>query len=844
MILKVLSKEKNDAWYKSIDEMHGLSMGDFSHRGDFKEKLKLYEFFNNDLHQYQDEINAICTDVLNQTTAQEELLAYNKIKNKYDVLDGELLRRGNNHKIILLTAKAIRAKNEKFLEEINSNVEKDFQVIFNKAKEELQSLSPEELQQYILEQRQMLTPRDIKYKNYLSDVEIFKNKMLRHIYMTDDILPKKRATFKDEFIISEFYLKNEWRHGKPTITHLNPLYCKYLKSGNEPRVSNSDWFQYTDQITIGDALSEYINSMEFDDLEKFIEQNAGLNVDKTHLTSILHNYSQFYLAQFLSSSSYDNALVGLNETSSYYPNMFSTFVRRQHMEFKAWDEMLFYTSSDEYGDKITVILDNNTNIIPSNASKVDYVNEYHEKSEKYIWADEFGSHEVRLKWIPQRYEMTRLGNNTLVQKRKVPLQPQNSQNPVSSFCLSYKGGVFNNTNSKACSRMEQAIPSQFQILGLKRLYNKEMGKYRGFTLGRDVAQIPHELGQDKGANPQDILSTVDTMGKQTGTEYFDSNSSKNGMRNNQQGSPLIPMQLGDPSIFVILQQAIQALDIEVGLACGVSPSREGQQVQGTNVTDNQQALVQTSLATEKDYYEHSQIWTEALNECLHAWDIYFKKYFEDNPDSNEMLIEHGMPDGTRELIKVIPDFLSFEDTGVYLQDTYSDKEYKDMMRVTLQQNTQEIDIETRSAMTKLIASGASTEEIHREVQMLMGNIYERQKQQQEAERAMLAEKDKFARDLMAYQSQLRVQENLAISSGQEASKIEIEKIKSSVFALQADINANAINDALEIEQLKIQADKEKQQKEHSHEFEVIEAETKQKVTVEKAKPKPTVSKSK
>lgn len=842
MNLKILSKNKNEQWFKDVAESHYANMSAFGRRPDFNEKMKLYQFMNNDLTQYQEELNSLCSDILTQDAAQEHLLAYNKIKNKYDVLEGELLRRGNNQKIILLTAKAVKTKNEKFLAELTKSVDEDFNLLMQKAKDELQSMPPDEIEKFLLETKKSLTPKDINYKNYVSDIEIYKSKQLRHIYNKDNILFKKKGTFKDQFIISEWFIKNDWQHGKPTIKHLNPLYCRYLKSGNEPWISKSDWFQYTEKITLGDALNEYINYLSEEDLKDLIEHMGSIGAnDKQHLSTIMHDYKQFYLQRSLQSGEYSSPFIGLHESNSPFQTLFSSLVNKSHTEFKAWDEMIFYTHQDEYNDRITVILDSKADIIPTTASKVNYINEYHEKAEKWKWSDEYGEHEARLLWIPQRYEYTRIGNNKLVQMRKVPFQPQSAENPISNFCLSYKGLVTNNTNSKACSRMEMAIPSQLQILALKQLQNKEIAKYEGFTIGTDISQVPLELGGTDEAGT-DALSKVATIRKKTGQAFYDSSASKNGQLNPQRGQALQAMQLGDPSSFLMLQQAINALDIEVGLACGVSPSREGQQVRGTNVTDNQQSLVQTSLATEKDYYEHGVVWTEAINESLHQWDVYYKKFFEDNPDVKETFIENAMPDGTKELIKVIPDFLAFEDVGVYLEDSYSDKEYKDIMKATLMQNTQEIDMATRSTILKSITSGASKEEIHREIQMLTQALEEKAKQAQEMEAKMLQEKDKFQRELMAYQSELRVQESLAISAGQEASKIEIEKIKASVFALQADINNNMMADSTEEVKLKIAADKEMQEKQINADKELKEMDIQGKVAIEKAKPKPTKTK--
>lgn len=834
-MLKILKAKKTDDWYQQVRQMYLTATGALSIRPDFREKEKLYQFFHNNLSQYVSALNEICNDAITQEAAEDTFLAYNKIKNKYDILDGELLRQGNNHKIMVMTAKAVRAKNEEFIQRIQTSVEKDLQLIFSKAVEELKAMSPEQIQKYLEEQRQILTPRDIRYKNFLSDVEIYKNKMLKYIWLTDDILDKKRETFQHQFIMSEFYLKNSWMHGKPSITVLNPLYCEYNKSGNEAKVSKADWFKYSEWITIGQAMDHYMNVLTDDMLEKLIGQGyQGHFPDKSDITTLRFDTSQFRLAQELYGNRWGHLYSGTHETTNNN-QWFLQKIKKTDIEFKAWDEMVFYTQKDMYGDKIQVILEDGVNIIPKHASKVKYTNEYFEEDDKWIWADEMGEHEVIVKWIPQRYEMTELQNGVLINKRKVPFQPQNFENPVSAFTLSYKGLVTNNLNSKACSRMESAIPAQLQILALKQLQNKAMGKYQGFVLGRDIRQIPKSLAEDE----KDILTTVKVIEKKTGESYFDSNASANGFHNPQQGAPLIPMQLGDPNEFMILQRAIEMLDIEVGLNCGVSPAREGQIVQGTNVTDNQQSLIQTTLATQKDYYEHGQVWTEALNESLHAWDIYFQNHFEKNPDDDSTVLEYITPDGTKELISVLPDYTKSQDYGIFLTSTYSDTEYKQLMEARILQNTNDIDMATASAISKAIKSGASAEEIHREIQMMVDANQKRAEEMQKMEMQSRQQNIEDQKALAIFQSQLKVQEAKEIARAQQAGKVEIARIDAERFALQADIDKSGVNDDLEKERMKIEAEREKQEKQFKHEKEMLDKEIQGKKEIERAKPKPT-----
>jgi len=422
--MKLFDKTKNDAWYKEIEQQFAISSANYI-RDDFAEKSKLFKFYNGDLSDYLLDLNNICNDVITVGAANDMLLSYNKIRSKYDVLHGEILRRGNNHKIVLLSAKAIKAKNDKMLSLIYENVEKDLQVVLQRTIQTLQTMPQQDLQKFIQEERQMLTPRDINYKNFLSDIEIYNSKKLKYVYMNNDILKKKADTFQHQFIISEFYIKNVWRNGKPDIDICNPLYCSYHKSGDVYDASKSDWFKYSDEISIGKVLDEYINILTDKELTELLDTTFVGPIDRKHIDSYVKNYTTWHLANQV----YNNvAQFGLSETNSNTNTSLSQTIQRQHVEFKAYDELLFYTYKDEYNDSITVMLEGDANVVPEGAAKVKYTNEWFEEDYKYIWSDDKGlEHQVEIKKVPRRYEMTKLGNLT-IQKRRVPFQPDNVDN--------------------------------------------------------------------------------------------------------------------------------------------------------------------------------------------------------------------------------------------------------------------------------------------------------------------------------------------------------------------------------------------------------------------------------
>ena len=92
------------------------------------------------------------------------------------------------------------------------------------------------------------------------------------------------------------------------------------------------------------------------------------------------------------------------------------------------------------------------------------------------------------------------------------------------------------------------------------------------------------------------------------------------------------------------------------------------------------------------------------------------------------------------------------------------------------------------------------------------------------------------------QSDLRLQEATQIAIINNQGKLEQSKVEVQRYALESDINANQINDNLEIKQIEIQADKEMQDKQIEADIKLKEMDIQAKKDIEKMKPKPKTSK--
>ena len=104
----------------------------------------------------------MCDDLSNYGAVEETLLPYNKIRNKFEILSGDMIQRGNNHKIVLLSSKAIKHKNEQLFQAIQSSVSKQLSIKIEQVKGEMEGMSPEEQDQFVQQMEQSLNPNGHK----------------------------------------------------------------------------------------------------------------------------------------------------------------------------------------------------------------------------------------------------------------------------------------------------------------------------------------------------------------------------------------------------------------------------------------------------------------------------------------------------------------------------------------------------------------------------------------------------------------------------------------------------------------------------------------------------------
>lgn len=771
--LKVSEKQKyanDNEWFKAF--MRYIVPASTLTVPDYDVMKMSYEIANNDLSAYKDKIEAFCNP-LGEDIGQinEDLVPYPELHNKVSALKGEMLKRGDDFKIVLLTAKAIQDKNEAQFEAIKASVDEKLAIKLEKQKAQMQGMSKEQVDEYVASLRTQLEPEDLIAKSWQSDIEIFFSKALRYCFFDQDIKSKKLETFEDVIKVDKCFIYSGWKNGKPVLEVRNPLFSIYHKSPNERYVHKGDYFCYRQAITPAELFNNY--DLTDDEISKLGLDNYTLSsADKRHKlgskeSTYVYDKSNQEMMMAADKTAYVDKNIGTHQSKSQTLDRQNNLIWETHFEFKAFKEVIFLSFIDEYNKEIINVMPSSfSESIPDNAITEKFTNKYGKLSSRQVWFDDVTGLEFKAEklWIPRKYELVRLNNDVYPICREVPNQHTNIEDPFGTFELSTKGGVFTARNANSVSILQRALPPFFQLLYIKHIENRELSKYIGSTLDIDVDQIPDDLGKDHNGNEiRDKFLTWFQMIKKTGVNFFSGTQTSLGGLPPATRSPGSKGMTFDNAMNIFnLQQLIELIKKEIGLAMGISPQREAMFASGSNVTDNQQAIAQSYNITEPYFFTHNEIWKCAVNDWLINFTTYCRKIFLANPQLKEHSLHYIMPNGVEELLRVTPEQLTHNGVGLYVTDSGQNQKYIDTMfnyGLSFAQNGGQ-GMTAISTLVMSLVGGASPQEVHKLIAI------EEDKQNKRAQQAEQAQLDSQER-----------QTKMMVEAREDVQAHEIEKIQ-------------------------------------------------------------------
>lgn len=799
--LKISEKEKykdEGQWFK--DYLHQTIPNLLPNSDDYQSMKTAYELVNNDLTNFKEMLKKFCNPLGDDIgEVDDEIQPYPELHNAVNVLKGEIVQRRDQLHLMLLSANAIKSKNKKMFEAIHQSVDEKLGIELKAMQEQMKGMDEKQTEEFIKQMRTQLEPEDLAQKNWLSEIEIFYNKSLQYCTYDQDVQDKRVDTMSDLAIADRMFIYSGWRHGKPHLEVRNPLYVVWHKSPNEKYIHKSSWIAYQKPISLVNAIEAYDLSKE--DIEKLMV-TFGRGLDNRHAlgptNEIVFDHTRQDLLINQSQPNIDKT-IGLNQSNTFLTNN-RTLIWETHFEFKAFKELIFLSYKDEYGENVTSILSSDFEI-PKTARKEKFINRYDMESERFVWTDFDTEFQAERIWIPRKYEIIRLGSNVYPVIREVPYQNTNIERPFEAFNLSTFGALVNARNAKSVSLVQRAIPPYLQLLYVKHVMNKELSKYQGAIQSIDADQIPDSLGQDIDGNPiKDKVAAYLAILRKTNKDIYSGSQTSFGALPPTTRSPGSNGYLIGTAIELMnLHQLSELIKNEISLAMGLSPQRLASFQQGSNVTDNQQAVQQSYAITEPYFFIHSLIWKEALND----WLTNFRTYCETQMrvrNLSEMSFQFWLPGNIEEVLEVTPDSLEATDIGLFLSSSSSFERYSELML----QNTQAFaqnqgqGITAVSQIIKDIMSKASPEEIHKRIQIEEQKFYDRQSQMQEQQAQQQQQLQQMQID--ASNQAFEREKELIVLKEQERRETEIQKATISAlgFSKDTDVDDDGTPDVIEL----------------------------------------------
>lgn len=807
---------------------------------DYDNLLSNYRLYNNDISK--EDFERVCNPLgIDVGQYREEVLPYNKTYQKIDVLLGEEYKRGLNYSLALLNPKALEQKDKElrqlYMQYIQEIVDRELQI--NQA--QLEGKTEEEIQQIREEALASKTPEDIEAMTFLSQLEILGNNIMNYGIHHQSVRDKKNDGFKHALLSDNEVVYVGVHRGEPRIELLNSILCFYEKDAETRYIQDGDVAGHRVVMSVQKILEKYGQAMTKEEREKFENRIPGERI--TEITGAIDPYRENTLTNRVLKRIHNEEFIdhdigtygGDEDPMSSYAS-FEDYEVVVNVEWKWMREVIILTSIDEYGEETIDIVDSSYPI-PKDAQKIEFTNRFGDPSTKYEWIDLAGiPFSAEKLYIPRVWEGTRIGEDIYVNVREKLYQPLDIEDPYKCQ-LGYHGIVYNAMNARSMSMMERMKPFQFLFFVVLHQIKELIPKHLGPIQNLDTSMIDPNLAGVKGEGEEadgyeDALNKT-LFYRQKGLNIYNSmiNNIGGQARETSVSRPQ-PGSVENMSVAQDLNNLITLLgwiDNQIGMAAGVSPQREASFSPNSNVTDNQQAIVQSSHITEHYFRKHNGLWKEILESYIN----YAKLAWKDQSKRKQFILS----DGSLRLLEF--DETSFENAsfGLFVTDTGRNEEYINKMEelaLTFMQN--DGSVEQISYILKARAAGTSPEEVHREIVKMQKAREELQAQMQKAQNESAEKIQKMELDAREDEQAHEIE----LNSMNNRTKILVAEINAFRGQMDQDINDNQIPDQLEIEKLREAKEKriqDSREKEKDRQLKRQELAAKERIESKKAKNK-------
>lgn len=806
--LSFSEKKANDyEWGKKmIDSIIEYSGQDWSYNGQryhpdsrLEMMMRSYKLYNNEINQEEldKDFNILGVDIGQR---KDEIMPYNKAHNKINTLIGEMIKRPFNYKAVLTNSEGANAikevRKQMLLQYVEAQVQKN--LALTQLKED-PNITPEIYQQAAqqIEQEFAGIPdpegiEDYLANEYLEPREIKANSLLDVLIKQEDILEKKKDSFKHGLLSDEEMAWVGVENNKVRINTLNPIGMIYHKSPDVKYVQFGDYAGYRTKMTYADTLDNF-KELKEKDIKKLEEKYVSTDSVKMDGS---YNFEHLELNYFNSFPGHDVGQYGFSKTNDE--------VEVCHVEWRSERKIGFFYYIDDNGEMQMEIVDENFPFDKTNPKHIS----------------------IDWDWVPEIWEGVRLDKDIYVNIRPIPYQNIDPENPYYQP-LRYCGVVYNNTNAKQISTMERMRPFQMLFLIVMHKLKKLIARDRGMVIPIDTSRLPKDMELDE------MMFYLDEL------DVFLYNSLENA---NQPGAAQrsgIDNAISRSSTSQIMQyiQILSYLDEQIGEVAGVTRPREGQTSPYDAVSNVQQSIIQSSNITEILFDAHTKHWEKVLNRAV---DLMIMKANE------EGLEQYNINDRLqRSSVSVNPGDFANCKLGVYVVDSSRDNqvftELKSLSQLILQNDKGRL-----SDVIKMIKQKSSIEGLTRDIEKFEKFVQDSQTQQ--AQQAQQIEQQRIAADKETKLAEMNHEKELKAMDIE--GKIRVAEIGALGFAEDKDFDNDGTPDVIEaakldVDKQKIALEREKEINKVNLEYdkmrndrEMKREDNETKIKVAKSKPRP------
>ncbi len=720
-ILKIRLKEKEKTLERAQDMIDhyipDFLSGDPDAWREYNNDLANYKLFNNELDK--NEFKPYCDPLgLDEDLADIsfKLKPFNIGAKNINVLLGEEIKRNDRFSATLAGESGNYQRDLELKEKYEQSVRAELEKIVMQKQVELGMMTPEEAEQYMQYLEQFVSPDDIEVGDFQSELEILANKIIGYAYHSQDVTRKKNDAFQHMLISDKEIIYVGIHNGKPVIKVENPLFCFFEKSPDVEYIQDGNWAGKISVMTVQDVITEYADELtekEIDDLESRLfggsihgrpEKEMKYHREKTVTNRFLHQLGGF---DYIGRDEQEDGMYGRSKKSS--ANNDSTLVEVVHMEWKWLRKVGFLEFFDDYGQKQQRMVGDDYPL-PDDVTKIKYRNNHGRMVERFEWVDDLGGFKgIEYMWIPEVWEITRIDGDMYTRFRRVPGQHISLENPFDCK-LSYHGRRFNATNVRNISAMGRQKPYIFLYIIVMYQIGELVSRNYGPILNLDTSQIDPNLGNADGKDPvQTTLSYI-----RSGYNWYNSMNVSQGtgalFARPQPGSVT---NMSTTMDLLNIMQIAQWLDVEAGMAIGVSPQRKAQFSSNSNVTDNQQSITQSSHITEKMFFLHNQLWASIVQTYVDK----FRRWAAQRLKSQDQIsLNYILPDKSREVLKMTD--IDLSELNIFPSHSSNDDEYlRKMEELTLVFGQNEGSMTDISNILLARSRGTSPEEVHKMIKI-------------------------------------------------------------------------------------------------------------------------------